>query len=68
MLNWIKTIYLNFSDLTEEIQIEILEIAKDKIDSDELRQEAKDMNIDYDTLLHERAERELYSLNFSFSV
>lgn len=64
--------YLNFSDLSEEAQNQLMEDSKDDLldedGEDTIREEAKQMNIDYETLLQERAERHMNSFDFVFNV
>lgn len=64
--------YLNFSNLNEETQQQILEDAKDDLieeyGEETLQEEADDMNIDIDTYLTEKAERHMYSFDFVFNV
>lgn len=61
-------IYINFGDLTPEKQNELTDCARDRLDMDELRQEAEDMNYDFDVLVQERTDRELYSLDCEFNI
>lgn len=64
--------YLNFSNLNEETQQQILRDAKDDLieeyGEETLQKEADDMNIDIDTYLIERAERHMYSFDFVFNL
>ena len=60
--------YLTFSDLNEEAQQTMLDIAREDLDSKELRREAKYMNMDYEQLLQEKAESHIYTFNFVFNV
>ena len=64
-----KTIYLNFSDLTEEAREEIMSIAKSNVletDKDDIVEEyGEDM---LETIVSERAERELNNINFIFNA
>ena len=64
--------YLTFSDLNDEAQSRVMEFSKEELiyeESEEvLRREAKEMNIDYDQYLEERAERNLYSLDVEFNI
>ena len=64
--------YLTFSDLNDEAQSRVMEFSKEELIYEEgeevLRREAKEMNIDYDQYLGERAERNLYSLDVEFNI
>lgn len=64
--------YLNFSDLNEEAQSQLLQDARDDLieeyGEDVLKEEANNMNISYDTLLTERAESHMYSFDFVFNI
>ena len=64
-----RTIYLNFSDLTEEAREEIMSIAKHNVlesDKEDIIEEyGKDM---LETIVSERAERELNNINFIFNA
>lgn len=64
-----RQIYLNFSDLSEETQEEIISIAKDNVleeDEEEIiEMYGKDR---LDEIVRERAERELYRMDFVFNV
>lgn len=60
--------YLNFSDLSEEAQQQLFEDAKADLDQDELKEEAEQMNISFDTLLGERAQQHIYTFNYVFNV
>lgn len=60
--------YLNFNDLKEDAQDELLSIARERLDHEEVREEARKMNIDFKKLLNEKAQRELYSLNIVFNI
>lgn len=62
-------IYINFSDLNENTQNELFEIAKENVEKEQgkeiLEEYPKSM---YDQILWEKAERELYSLNVVFNI
>lgn len=64
--------YLNFSNLNEEAQNQLICDAEsdylETIGEEELRQEAENMNIDFESLLRERAERHMYNFDFIFNV
>ena len=64
-----RTIYLNFSDLTEEAREEIMGIAKNNVlESDKegiIEEYGEDM---LETIVSERAERELDNINFIFNT
>lgn len=64
-----RTIYLNFSDLTEEAREEIMCIAKNNV----LESDKEDIIEEYgedmlETIVSERAERELNNINFIFNA
>ena len=64
-----RTIYLNFSDLTEEAREEIISIAKNNV----LESDKEDIIEEYgedmlETIVSERAERELNNINFIFNA
>lgn len=64
-----KRVYINFSDLKEEIQQEILNIAKDNVlesEREEIIEEYGESRLD--EIASEKAERELYNLDFVFNV
>lgn len=64
--------YLNINDLNEEAQQRLIEDAiadlEERDGIEELQQEAKEMNIDYDVFIREMAERHIYNFNFVFNV
>ena len=64
-----RDIYLNFGDLSTEIQEEIMNIAKENVleeDKDEIIEDFGEEMLDQ--IATERAERELYNMNFIFNV
>ena len=64
-------IYLNFTDLNEEAQQRLLSMSKREIEEDYgeyLKIFAHEHNLDYDTLLYEKAERNLQNYNFVFNI
>lgn len=66
-----RTIYLNFSDLSEETQQEITSIAEEDIRNDEA--EMEDIIDMYgekriDEIVSERAERKINEYNYVFNV
>lgn len=65
-----RTIYLTFSDLNDDAQTEVMSIAENNIrEDDEQMAEIKAMNPDMvDEIVRERAERELYGMEFIFNV
>ena len=65
-----RTVYINFQDLKEETQNEILEMAQEEIREDEnLMAEIKEMYPDsIDEIVAERAERRLYQFDYVFNV
>ena len=64
-----RDIYINFTDLNEETQQEIMDIAKDNV-LEEDKEEIIDMYGEdrLEQIVSERAERELYNMNFTFNV
>ena len=66
------TIYLNYLDLNIEAQEEVFakatELCIQEEGEDNLRQEAKDKNINYHNLLTEKTERYLYQLDIKFNI
>lgn len=63
--------YLNFNDLSEEAQQELIQEAKDDLEEtqkSELEALARGLGIPYEQLLHEQAERHIYSFNYVFNV
>lgn len=64
-----RTIYLNFSDLTEEAREKIMSIAEGNVletdREDIIKEYGEDM---LETIVSERAERELNNINFIFNV
>ena len=66
-----KDIYINFRDLNEETQREILEAAADEIrsDADEVREIISTYGrSQLKQIIEERAERKIYEYNFIFNV
>ena len=65
-----RTIYLNFGDLNEESQQEILDIAKEDIMDDDGEMEAIcEMYAGREEeIIRERAERKIYEYNYVFNV
>ena len=64
-----RTIYLNFNDLSAEMQEEIMSIAKENVleeDRDEIIEDFGEERLE--EIATERAERELYNINFIFNV
>lgn len=63
-------IYINFGDLNEEKQNEILQLAIEEIENDE--EQIKEINNiwpdNVDEIVRERAERALYSFDYIFNV
>lgn len=63
-------IYINFGDLNEEKQNEILQLAIEEIENDE--EQMKEINDiwpdNVDEIVRERAERALYSFDYIFNV
>lgn len=64
-------IYLNYSNLNEETQTQLLENSKKEIEErfgDDIRNYADKNHIDFDTMLEEEAQRNLYSYDFVFII
>tara|TARA_R110000851_G_scaffold310283_2_gene470051 strand:- start:50219 stop:50416 length:198 start_codon:yes stop_codon:yes gene_type:complete len=64
-------IYLNYSNLNEETQNQLLENSKKEIEErfgDDIRRYADENHIDFDTMLEEEAQRNLYSYDFVFVI
>jgi hypothetical protein len=64
-------IYLNYSNLNEETQTKLLENSKKEIQErfgDDIRNYADKNHIDFDTMLEEEAQRNLYSYDFVFII
>lgn len=64
-------IYLNYSNLNQETQTQLLENSKKEIQErfgDDIRNYADENHIDFDTMLEEEAQRNLYSYDFVFVI
>jgi hypothetical protein len=64
-------IYLNYSNLNEETQTQLLENSKKEIQErfgDDIRNYADENHIDFDKMLEEEAQRNLYSYDFVFII
>jgi hypothetical protein len=64
-------IYLNYSNLNEETQNQILENSKKEIKArfgDDIRRYADENHIDFEKMLEEEAQRNLYSYDFVFVI
>ncbi|SRX74709.1 hypothetical protein [Aequorivita antarctica] len=64
-------IYLNYSNLNEETQTQLLKNSKEEIQErfgDDIRNYAEKHNIDFETMLDEEAQRNLYSYDFVFVI
>ncbi len=64
-------IYLNYSNLNEETQTQLLENSKKEIQErfgDDIRNYADENQIDFETMLEEEAQRNLYSYDFVFII
>ncbi|WP_417558315.1 hypothetical protein [Mesoflavibacter zeaxanthinifaciens] len=64
-------IYLNYSNLNEETQTQLLENSKMEIQErfgDDFRNYADENHIDFETMLEEEARRNLYSYDFVFII
>lgn len=65
-----KTIYLYFSDLTEEKQNELMEIARaDLLEDEDFLEDIRGMNKkNREIYLTEKAEQRLYEFNYEFLI
>jgi hypothetical protein len=64
-------IYLNYSNLNEETQKQLLEDSKKEIQErfgDDIRRYADSHHISFDKMLEEEAQRNLYSYDFVFVI
>ncbi len=64
-------IYLNYSNLNQETQTQLLENSKKEIQErfgDDIRNYADENHIDFETMLEEEAQRNLYSYDFVFNM
>ncbi|TXD73522.1 hypothetical protein [Aequorivita antarctica] len=64
-------IYLNYSNLNEETQTQLLKNSKEEIQErfgDDIRNYADEHHIDFNTMLEEEAQRNLYSYDFVFVI
>lgn len=64
-------IYLNYSNLNEETQKRLFENSKKEIQErfgDDIRIYAVKNHIDFETMLEEEAQRNLYSYDFVFNM
>lgn len=64
-------IYLNYSNLNEETQAQLLKNSKEEIKErfgDDIRNYAFKHHIDFDKMLEEEAQRNLYSYDFVFVI
>ena len=64
-------IYLNYSNLNEETQNQLLENSKKEIEErfgDDIRNYADENHIDFEKMLEEEAQRNLYSYDFVFVI
>lgn len=64
-------IYLNYSNLNEETQTQLLENSKKEIQErfgDDIRNYADENHIDFDKMLEDEAQRNLYSYDFVFII
>jgi hypothetical protein len=64
-------IYLNYSNLNEETQNQLLENSKKEIEKrfgDDIRRYADENHIDFEKMLEEEAQRNLYSYDFVFVI
>jgi hypothetical protein len=64
-------VYLNYNNLDEETQSRLLVISKEDVESrygKELKAYAREHRLDYETLLEEEAQRNLYSYDYVFNI
>jgi hypothetical protein len=64
-------IYLTYNNLDEETQSRLLVISKEDIESrygKVLKAYAREHRLDYETLLEEEAQRNLYSYDYVFNI
>ena len=64
-------IYLNYSNLNEETQTQLLENSKKEIQErfgEDIRNYADENHIDFDKMLEDEAQRNLYSYDFVFII
>lgn len=64
-------IYLNYSNLNEETQKRLFEDSKKEIEErfgDDIRQYAIENQIDFERMLEEEAQRNLYGYDFVFNM
>ncbi|MGB3344962.1 MAG: hypothetical protein WBA61_13730 [Aequorivita sp.] len=64
-------IYLNYSNLNEETQTKLLENSRKEIENrfgDDIRMYADENHIDFEKMLEEEAQRNLYSYDFVFII
>ena len=64
-------IYLTYNNLDEETQIRLLKASKEDIESrfgEELKTYARKNRLDYDSLLEEEAQRNLYNYDYVFNI
>jgi len=56
-------IYLNFSDLSEEKQEELRDIARDYVKAEKTQEEAEDLRMTREDLIEERIDKKLLDWN-----
>lgn len=64
-------VYLNYNNLDEETQTRLIVISKEDVESrfgKELKAYAREHRLDYDTLLEEEAQRNLYNYDYIFNI
>lgn len=64
-------IYLNYSNLDAETQARLLENSKEDIESkfgDKLKAYAKEHYVNYEQMLEEEAQRNLYNYTYVFNI
>lgn len=64
-------IYLNFTDLNEDVKKRLLEVSKKDVErkfGDDIRKYVKENYISFETMIEEEALRNLYSYAFVFNI
>jgi hypothetical protein len=64
-------IYLNFTNLDEETQQHLMTVSKKDIEQKfglDLKRYAKRNNVDYQSLLEQEAQRNLYTYDYVFNI
>ncbi len=64
-------VYLNYNNLDEQTQEQLITVSKGDIEQQfgqQLKNYAKEHHLNYETLLQEEAIRNLYNYNYVFSI